>query len=134
MGATRGSRRQGDRIKSAVRVYAGPDDAEAIQGWDTAYVKDTCKIWLEGESVKYLGGIVGSRDQIGADFTSTVQTTGDLHDAISEIDDPATQMVLRGSCADVSKVTYQLRLNGDKSQSPSLRASAKFNGRESHAL
>jgi len=114
MGATRGSRSQGHNIKSSVRVFARAEDAAAIQGWDTPYVQDTCKVRVEGEASKYLGGVLGSRDQVGANFASTVLKTGALHDAIGEIDDPATQMVLRGSCADVSRVMYELRLNGDQ--------------------
>ena len=114
MGATRGSASNGDNIKSAVRVFAKPEDSDAIRGWDTAYVRDTCRIRAGDDASKYLGGTLGSRDQIGANFDRVVATTGELHDAIGGIDDPATQMVLRSSCADVNKVVYLLRLNGDK--------------------
>ena len=51
--------------------------------------------------------------------------TSELHTAIDDLDDPATQMVLRGSCADVVKVTYLLRLNGDKFIDSELEALGK---------
>ena len=114
MGATRGNMSNNDNIKSTVWLFAKPEDANAINGWDTDYIRDTCKIRVDGEASKYLGGTLGSREQIGANFAGVVTKTGDLHDSIGEIDDPATQMVLRGSCADVNKVVYLLRLNGDK--------------------
>ena len=43
-----------------------------------------------------------------------VSKTAALHEAIGGISLAATQMCLRTSCADVSRVVYMLRLSGDR--------------------
>ena len=125
MEATRGAKSRGDKIKSIVRLFSQPGDADGIRGWDTAYIRDTCNIRWEGEASKYLGGVLGTQAQIGDNFTSATSKAGKLHDAIGEVDDPATQIVLRCSCADVSKVVYQLRLSGDKMTDAELEGLGK---------
>ena len=53
---------------------------------------------------------MGSTDRIGAHFASTVIETK----VLNTIDDLATQLVLNSSCADVTKVVYLPRPNGNK--------------------
>ena len=53
-------------------------------------------------------------------FASTVVAAGVLHEKVNAVDDPVTQLVLKGSCADVSKIVYLLRLNGDKPRAAEL--------------
>ena len=65
---------------------------------------------------------MGSRDQFGAQFASTVVATRVLHEKIGAVDYPATQLVLKGSCAGVSKVVYLLRLNGDELEDAELES------------
>ena len=45
-----------------------------------------------------------------------VLDTATLRAAICGIDHPATELVLTRQCADVAKLMYHLRLNGDRTQ------------------
>jgi hypothetical protein len=60
-----------------------------------------------------LGGIVGTGQQINDNFHEICSKGADLHAAIDKVQDAATELVLKKTCADVSKVAYCLRLNGD---------------------
>ena len=63
--------------------------------------------------MKILGAYVGDPDKIPAHFEDIMQKVKTLHASIDVVDDPATQFVLKDSCADVSKVMHLLRLSGD---------------------
>eukprot|EP00973_Karenia_brevis_P059787 8322176-Karenia_brevis.AAC.1 len=75
MGATRGAKSRGDTIKSAVRLLACPGDADRVRGWDTEYVRDTGIIRTRRDDTKYLGGMLGTRDQIKAHYETITTKT-----------------------------------------------------------
>ena len=111
----------GDDVKSTVRVFARPEDMPDAFEWMTDYVIDTCKVRTADRATKYLGGVLGMWDQIDNGYNCVIAKTTELHNAVIEVDDPATQMVLRSSCAGVNKVTYLLRLNTEKFNDDELR-------------
>ena len=122
LGSTKGSKSKADIIKSAVRVFVGTDDIALCQSLDTAYVADTCVICSDDAACVVLGGTAGQLGDITAAFDRKVAETSRLHEALHDVPDPATQLVLRGSCANVSKVTYLLRLFGDRLDNESLQS------------
>eukprot|EP00973_Karenia_brevis_P040460 5591648-Karenia_brevis.AAC.1 len=61
-----------------------------------------------------LGAPSGGRECVNAMALDSVKATSDLRSAILEIDHPQTELVLTRQCADVSKLMYQMRLNGDR--------------------
>ena len=46
-------------------------------------------------------------------FQKVSQHLADVHEAIDELGDPATEFLLKSTCGNSSKATYQLRLTGD---------------------
>ena len=113
-GATRGSRSTHAKIESTVRIFCPPNRANEIAGWDTAYVRETCNIVPLDEPIKYVGGILGTHDQVAEAFQKTCSKVEKLHEAIDVVEDAATELVLKKECADVCKIIYTLRLNGDR--------------------
>ena len=61
-----------------------------------------------------LGGICGSVGDIQEGFRHTCAQARKLHVDIDIVDDAATEVVLKKDCADIGKITYTLRLNGDR--------------------
>ena len=120
IGATRGRLTQGVAIKSTVRVFSASGDTQSSGGWCTNYVRDTCVIRDADSPTKLLGGALGDPEQQGAVFAKATTKTSQLHDAITGIPDPATQMALRLACAGVGKISFLLRLSGDKLQAGDL--------------
>ena len=114
IGASRGRRSAGADIKSTVRVFSGSGETQGDGEWCTSYVRDSCLIRDSSTPCKLLGGGLGSADQQAAIFSQAVEKTSHLHDAISGINDPATQMALRLACGGVGKVGFLLRLSGDR--------------------
>ena len=113
-GATRGRKSTHGTVKSLVRVFVPAGQEAAVGGWDTDYVKDSCNILSLTDPVKVLGGIVGTQAQMNEAFIQTCENVDNLHQAIDQVQDAATEVVLKKACADVSKVVYTLRLNGDR--------------------
>ena len=56
----------------------------------------------------------GTDDEVNAHIAVSVAKTAELRSAIVEVSHPATELVLTRQCADVSKLSYQLRTNGDR--------------------
>jgi hypothetical protein len=113
-GATRGTKSGDGCVKSMVRVYVPPGREQEVTGWETDYIRDTCNIVQTGDPITVLGGVSGSDDQVQAAFEDTCSKVDALHRAIDQVQDAATEVVLKKSCADVSKIVYSLRLNGDR--------------------
>jgi hypothetical protein len=113
IGATRGAKSTHAKVKSTVRIFCGPGQ-EMNQEWLSDYIRESCEISVVSDPIQVLGGIRGSPEHIQAAFLQTCAKVGDLHGAIDHIDDAATEIVLKKACADVSKITYTLRLNGDR--------------------
>ena len=97
IGATRGRKSVNGSVKNIVRVYAPADRQNEVAGWDTAYVRDTCNVLSSADVVKELCKKVEA-----------------LHSTIEQVQHAATEVVLKKACADVSKVVYTLRLDGDR--------------------
>ena len=58
-GASRGSLSNGDDIKSSACLFCEPCRLPEFAGWDTQYVRDTCRIRSSNEAVKVLGAMAG---------------------------------------------------------------------------
>ena len=61
-----------------------------------------------------LGDPFGSLDHIDAQVRKAEESSGELRQAILSVDHAPTEVVLTRQCADVSKLTHHLRLNGHK--------------------
>ncbi len=110
IGATRG---EGNDVKSVARLVCPPGREGDYAGWDTAYIRNTCKVKTAAEGAKVLGTYVGSQAALRAHVETVAAEAARTRDAITEVDHPATEMVLTRKCTDVSKLTYLLRTSGD---------------------
>ena len=88
-------------------------DRDQHAGWDTAYVRATTKVLQLGEKSEALGAPLGGPHVTRAMMDASVQKANKARTAILSLDHPQTELVLLRLCADVSKVQYNLRLNGD---------------------
>ena len=114
------SRSRGVDCKSVARLVA-PDGYQDDGQWATIYVRDTCKVTPNGPAHEVLGGTLGSDRAIGEAIDEIVKKAASLREKITEIDDTATELILLRLCADVSKLTYSLRVQGDRIPSQSLQ-------------
>ena len=108
-GATRGSRSGGCDVKSTVRVFS----AGAVQPDFSAYVLDTCTVVPSTARCKVLGGQIGDEAHQTTTWEGLCDKVRKVHEAVDGIGDPATEFVLKSTCASVCKATYALRLGGD---------------------
>ena len=111
-GATRG------RIALAtLRALPGfcvrPERTHEFSGWDTPYVHDTVVVLSQDAGATALGSAFGTREQINARAWESVRACDELRSAINGVDHAPTEMVLTRQCADVSKLMYHMRINGD---------------------
>ena len=60
-----------------------------------------------------LGSAFGTREQINARAWESVRACDELRSAINGVDHAPTELVLTRQCADVSKLMYHMRINGD---------------------
>ena len=109
-GATRG---EGADVKSTVRLVGHPGVlANFSEVWVTDRIRQTCKICEPNSSEEVLGAMLGPPAAREEHFLSRVQKTKELHEAIPEVADPATELTLGRLCANVSRVTHLLRVSG----------------------
>ena len=59
-GATRGAISRGDKVKSSVKCWIPSAHEAECEGWDTPYVRDTCKILDAHSDSKVLGVMLGA--------------------------------------------------------------------------
>ena len=111
MGSTR-LPESGD-VKSVARLICQPGQETAYSGWDTAYIRQTCKVKTMADGAEVLGSVVSSSIGVQALAEKVVRNAAATQEAISSIDHPATQLVLTRQCADVAKLTHVLRTVGD---------------------
>ena len=90
-----------------------PERIHEFSGWDTAYVRDTVVVLSPDAGTTALGSAFGTREQINARLWESVRACDELRSAINGVDHAPTELVLTRQCADVSKLMYQLRINGD---------------------
>ena len=113
-GATRGSLSNGNDIKSSARLFCALGQLQEFSGWDTDYVRDTCKVLAPTASVKVWGAMMGDENVHRDFFDRMVSKVSSLHESIDSTSDPAVELTLKRKCADVSKAVYTLRANGDR--------------------
>ena len=81
--------------KSSARLLCPPERFHEFSGWDTAYVRDTVVVLSPDAGATALGAC------------------DELRSAINGVDHAPTELVLTRQCADVSKLMYHMRINGD---------------------
>ena len=59
-------------------------------------------------------------------FKDLLDKTTALHESIDDIQDPAIELLLKRSCADVARAVYTLRVNGDRIAAEDLKAFDAF--------
>ena len=111
-GATRGRIALGN-AKSSARLLCPPERFHEFSGWDTAYVRDTVVVLSPDAGATALGPAFGTREQINARAWESVRACDELRSAINGVDHAPTELVLTRQCADVSKLMYHMRINGD---------------------
>jgi len=63
--------------------------------------------------VEVLGAVIGAPDEMRKHFSDAAQAAIDLRTAIGELDEPAAELTLGRSCADIAKVSHLFRIAGD---------------------
>ena len=111
-GATRGRSVLGN-AKSSARLLCPPERIHEFSGWDTAYVRDTVVVLSPDAGTTSLGSAFGTREQINARAWESVRACDELRSAINGVDHAPTELVLTRQCADVPKLMYHMRINGD---------------------
>gem|GEM_PF-7075693 len=111
IGCTRGEL---PSAKSAVTLIGHPDALAALDdAWLTPHVRRTCEVRAPNSATEVLGAMVGSDDAVIAQFGECAAATGELQCAIATLGDPAAELTLGRSCADVSRVNHLMRTAGD---------------------
>ena len=90
-----------------------PERQQEFQGWDTPYVHDTVDVLAPESRTTALGSAFGSREHINAPAWESVRACDECRSATGSVDRAPTEMVLPRQCADVSKLMYHMRINGD---------------------
>ena len=111
-GATRGRIALGN-VKSSARLLCPPERFHEFSGWDTAPVCDTVVVLSPDAGTTALGSAFGTREQINARAWESVRACDELRSAINGVDHAPTELVLTRQRADVSKLMYHMRINGD---------------------
>ena len=110
VGCTRGTV---PNAKSSVTLIGHPEAlAQFYQGWVSEYVRSTCEIQSPNAPVEVLGTCIGADDDVVAHFNACAAKVQVLRDHLEDIGDPATELTLGRSCADVAKVSHLLRTSG----------------------
>jgi len=118
-GGTRGTISEGT-AKSSCRLLCPTNERHAHQGWDTEYVRSTCKVLEIGEPSKALGAPIGGQSALNTEVGDVVRKTQALRASLVELLHTPTELVLTRKCIDVAKLSYHLRLNGDRIESSAL--------------
>ena len=104
----------GDACKSVARLVCPDSECHRYDGWDTEYIRTTCRVQLCFGPVKVLGVVLGPDGAADEGLVKTLANVARAREGICTLDDPAAELVLTRRCLDVSKVNYQLRCNGDR--------------------
>ena len=106
IGATRG---HGNDAKSVERLLCPPGQQNQYIGWDTAYIRNTCKVKTALDGANVLGSIVSSDAQLANLARDVSAQAAATRDAIATTDHPAIEMVPMMQCTNVSKMAYLMR-------------------------
>ena len=92
-----------------------PDDRIAeFDGWDTDYVRETCKFDRPNTTTEILGAFVGnSADDVVEAAIERCGRIREKRDAINSLGHAPTELVLTRRCGDVANFGYWLRCYGD---------------------
>ena len=112
-GATRGTITD-DNIKSSCRLLCPRSRRHEFTGWDTEYVRATTKVLDSDAAATALGAMFGPLSATQEAAAECVKRTNTLREAICGIGHAATELILTRQCADVSKLIYHMRVNGDR--------------------
>ena len=111
VGCTRGEL---PAVKSSVTLIGHPAALAAVDdAWVTELVGRTCKVLAPNSAIEVLGTMVGPDSAVRQQFHERVAGTNDLHKALGQLCDPAAELTLGRSCADVARVNHLLRTSGD---------------------
>ncbi len=120
-GGTRGTLEE-ENAKSSCRLLCPPHRRQEFEGWATEYVRASTKLLDSEGGATALGAPFGGAEFLHAEVQEVVAKAARTRAAIAQIDHAATEIVLTRQCADVAKLSYHLRLNGDRIQESALRA------------
>ncbi len=112
-GGTRGNVRAGN-AKSSCRLLCPDAERPRHAGWDTDYVRATCTVLEPHSPTLALGAPFGSDAALDDEVKAVVDKARATRLALLHVDHAPTELVLTRLCADVSELSYQLRLNGDR--------------------
>ena len=113
LAAVRATRGSGAEVKSTARLVRPAERCQEFEGWDTEYVRRTCKVNEANSPAKALGAIFGSDDVVQKGAFAVLDKVRDVRSAISTMGHAPSELVLTRRCADVGKVSYWLRCYGD---------------------
>jgi len=111
VGATRG---EGPEIKSTARLLCPLPLTDTVSGWDTEYVRRTCKVKAANSASEVLGATLGDKVAATTNAKKVVKKVAELRHCLAGLDHVATELVLTRRCADVAKLGYALRCSGDR--------------------
>jgi len=103
-----------DTAKSSCRLLCPPDQRHLHEGWATRYVCETTKVLQAEDHTLALGAPFGGETALLAEVGSTLDKAARTHRALLDISHAPTELVLTRQCGDVAKLSYHLRLNGDR--------------------
>ena len=104
-----------DNIKSTCRLVCPPPRRRhEFDGWDTEYVRSTTRVLNSDDPTTALGAPFGPHSHLDSVVSSCVDKAATLREAIIGIDHAPTELTLTRQCADVSKLVYHMRINGDR--------------------
>ena len=109
-----GRREIGRESKSVARLLCPPGRVREFDGWSSGYIESTCKVRQASSPPKVLGALVGDQAVTTEHFRSTCSKVTKSREGIASLDNAQCELVLQRRCFDVSKVSYLLRLNGDR--------------------
>ena len=97
----------------APRLLCQLERQSEFQEWDTPCVHNTFDVLTPEVGTTALGSAFGSREHINERAWESVRACDEMRSAIGSVDHAPTVMVLTRQCADVSKLMYHMRINGD---------------------
>ena len=100
-------------LRALLGSYAHPSAFTSLVVGTPAYVRDTVVVLSPDAGTTALGSAFGTREQINARAWESVRACDEVRSAINGVDHAPTELVLTRQCADVSKLMYHMRINGD---------------------
>ena len=74
----------GENAKSSAKLVCAFGTEQAFEAWDTAYVRETCKVLPANEPTEYLGTVTGGGDGGGAGQEGSNSLQAALRKAIAK--------------------------------------------------